>query len=71
MATTQNIFHDIATRTNGDIYIGVVGPVRCGKSTFISRFMRTVIVPKVENKAEQQRVIDELPQSGEIGRAHV
>ena len=62
---TQNIFHDIATRTNGDIYIGVVGPCRTGKSTFISRFMRQMIVPKVDNKAEQQRVIDELPQSGD------
>ena len=62
---TQNIFHDIATRTNGDIYIGVVGPCRTGKSTFISRFMRQMIVPKVEGKAEQQRVIDELPQSGD------
>jgi len=65
MAATRDLFGDIATRTNGDIYIGVVGPVRCGKSTFISRFMRTIIVPKVENKAEQQRVIDELPQSGD------
>ena len=62
---TQNIFHDIATRTNGDIYIGVVGPCRTGKSTFISRFMRQMIVPKVDGKAEQQRVIDELPQSGD------
>lgn len=62
---TQNIFHDIATRTNGDIYIGVVGPCRTGKSTFISRFMRQMVVPKVEGKAEQQRVIDELPQSGD------
>jgi stage IV sporulation protein A len=62
---TQNIFHDIAKRTNGDIYIGVVGPCRTGKSTFISRFMRQMVVPKVENKAEQQRVIDELPQSGD------
>ena len=61
----QNIFHDIATRTNGDIYIGVVGPCRTGKSTFISKFMRQMIVPKVEGKAEQQRVIDELPQSGD------
>lgn len=67
MAATQthNIFHDIATRTNGDIYIGVVGPCRTGKSTFISKFMRQMVVPKVDNKAEQQRVIDELPQSGD------
>jgi len=60
-----NIFHDIATRTNGDIYIGVVGPCRTGKSTFISRFMHKMIVPRVESKSEQQRVIDELPQSGD------
>lgn len=62
---TQNIFNDIATRTNGDIYIGVVGPCRTGKSTFISRFMRQMIVPKITPAAEQQRVIDELPQSGD------
>ncbi|MCL2850960.1 MAG: stage IV sporulation protein A [Firmicutes bacterium] len=64
MANTQ-IFHDIATRTNGDIYIGVVGPVRTGKSTFITRFMQSHIVPKVENKDERNRVVDELPQSAD------
>jgi stage IV sporulation protein A len=62
---TQSIFQDIATRTNGDVYIGVVGPCRTGKSTFITKFMRQMVVPKVEGKAEQQRVIDELPQSGD------
>lgn len=59
------IFDSIANRTGGDIYIGVVGPVRCGKSTFIAKFMRSHILPKVENKAEQQRVLDELPQSAD------
>lgn len=59
------IYKDIATRTNGDIYIGVVGPVRCGKSTFITKFMENIVVPKIENKHAKQRTIDELPQSGE------
>lgn len=60
-----DIYKDIATRTNGDIYIGVVGPVRCGKSTFITKFMEKIIVPNIENKHAKQRTIDELPQSGE------
>lgn len=59
------IYHDIATRTNGDIYIGVVGPVRCGKSTFITKFMESLVIPCIENKHSKQRTIDELPQSGE------
>jgi len=62
---TGKLFQDIATRTNGDIYIGVVGPVRTGKSTFITRFMQNAIVPKIENKDERTRLIDELPQSGD------
>ncbi|MGI5841837.1 MAG: stage IV sporulation protein A [Christensenellales bacterium] len=60
-----DIYKDIATRTNGDIYIGVVGPVRCGKSTFITKFMEKIVVPNIENKHAKQRTIDELPQSGE------
>lgn len=60
-----DIYKDIATRTNGDIYIGVVGPVRCGKSTFITRFMEKLVIPNIENKHSRQRAIDELPQSGE------
>ena len=60
-----NIFHDIATRTSGDIYIGVVGPVRAGKSTFITRFMERQIVPRIKDEHEQTRVIDELPQAGD------
>ena len=65
------IYKDIATRTNGDIYIGVVGPVRCGKSTFITKFMENIVVPNIENKHAKQRTIDELPQAGEgILKAH-
>ena len=59
------IYNDIANRTNGDIYIGVVGPVRCGKSTFITRFMEKLVIPNIENKHSRQRTVDELPQSGE------
>lgn len=59
-----NLYDDIAKRTNGDIYLGVVGPVRTGKSTFIRRFVQELILPKIEDKHEKQRVIDELPQSG-------
>ena len=44
---TRNIYSDISKRTNGDIYIGVVGPVRTGKSTFIKKFMETVVIPKM------------------------
>ncbi len=59
------IYNDIATRTNGDIYVGVVGPVRCGKSTFITKFMETLVIPNIENRHVRQRAIDELPQAGE------
>lgn len=58
------LYRDIAMRTQGDIYIGVVGPVRTGKSTFIKRFMDTLVIPGIENEHVRQRVIDELPQSG-------
>ncbi len=57
------IYSDIATRTNGDVYIGVVGPVRVGKSTFIKKFMETLIIPEIENQDERARAIDEIPQS--------
>lgn len=58
------IYDDIAKRTNGDIYLGVVGPVRTGKSTFIRRFVQELILSEVKDKHEKQRIIDELPQSG-------
>ncbi|MCQ2455172.1 MAG: stage IV sporulation protein A [Clostridia bacterium] len=59
----SKIFEDIATRTNGDIYIGVVGPVRTGKSTFIKQFMETMVLPNIEEDYIKQRANDELPQS--------
>ncbi len=58
-----DIFKDIAERTGGDIYLGVVGAVRTGKSTFIKRFMETLILPNIDSEAERARAIDELPQS--------
>jgi stage IV sporulation protein A len=60
----HNIYEDIALRTDGDIYIGVVGPVRTGKSTFIKRFMETLVIPNIENVYMRERARDELPQSG-------
>ncbi|HIQ86091.1 MAG TPA: stage IV sporulation protein A [Candidatus Scatomorpha gallistercoris] len=59
-----SIYHDIATRTGGDIYIGLVGPVRTGKSTFIKRFMETLVIPNIEDVYARERAKDELPQSG-------
>ncbi len=59
----NSIYKDIAIRTGGDIYIGVVGPVRTGKSTFIKRFMDTIVLPNMENEAVRERANDELPQS--------
>ena len=59
------IYEDIKTRTNGDIYVGVVGPVRVGKSTFISEFMKKLVIPNIENKNVRDRAIDELPQSAD------
>ncbi len=59
----NNVYRDIAARTNGDIYIGVVGPVRTGKSTFIKRFMETLVLPNIENEYKRERATDELPQS--------
>ncbi|GAB6933049.1 stage IV sporulation protein A [Calditerricola satsumensis] len=58
-----DIFKDIAERTGGDIYIGVVGPVRTGKSTFIKRFMEQVVIPNIANEYDRARAIDEMPQS--------
>lgn len=59
----DNIYRDIAQRTQGDIYIGVVGPVRTGKSTFIKRFMDLVVLPNIKNDYKRERAMDELPQS--------
>ena len=60
---TFNIYQDIAERTGGDIYIGVVGPVRTGKSTFIKRFMDLLVLPHIANTYTRERAKDELPQS--------
>ena len=59
-----NVYQDITNRTGGDIYIGVVGPVRTGKSTFIKRFMETLVLPNAEQTLRKE-MIDELPQAGE------
>lgn len=58
-----NIYKDIAERTQGNIYIGVVGPVRSGKSTFISKFMEQLVIPHMSAGSQKDRAIDELPQS--------
>jgi len=58
-----NIYQQIAERTQGDIYIGVVGPVRTGKSTFIKRFMDLLVIPNIDNAYSKERAKDELPQS--------
>ena len=60
----NSIYEDIALRTDGDIYLGVVGPVRTGKSTFIKRFMETLVLPRIDNVYRLERARDELPQSG-------
>ena len=59
----NSIYSDIAKRTGGDIYIGVVGPVRSGKSTFIRKFLDSVVLPNIENEYDRQRTEDEIPQS--------
>lgn len=61
--TDTSIYRDIAERTGGDIYIGVVGPVRTGKSTFIKRFMNSLVMPNIENEYDRIRARDEMPQS--------
>ena len=65
MLIETNIYRDISLRSNGDIYIGVVGPVRTGKSTFISKFMDELVLPNLKDNQEKQRIIDELPQMGQ------
>ena len=64
MDTLNSLYQDIAMRTAGDIYIGVVGPARTGKSTFIQRFMETLVLPGIPEGARRDRARDELPQSG-------
>ncbi|WP_133627477.1 stage IV sporulation protein A [Fonticella tunisiensis] len=59
-----DIYKDIAERTQGDIYVGVVGPVRTGKSTFIRRFMELLVIPNISNSHKKERAKDTLPQSG-------
>ena len=59
----MNIYRDISRRTNGDIYLGIVGPVRTGKSTFIKRFMDTLVIPNIKSSEQRERATDELPQS--------
>lgn len=60
-----DIYKDIAARTSGDIYVGVVGPVRTGKSTFITRFMEKVVLPNISGKLQKQIATDEMPQSAD------
>ena len=60
----SNLYEDIARRTGGDIYIGVVGPVRTGKSTFIKRLMEELVIPNIDDVYQRERAKDELPQSG-------
>lgn len=61
--TSTSIYKDIAERTGGDIYIGIVGPVRTGKSTFIKKFMENAVIPNIEDVYKKDRAQDELPQS--------
>ena len=62
--TNTSIYQDIAKRTGGSLFLGVLGPVRTGKSTFIKRFMETQVIPNIDNVYRRERAIDELPQSG-------
>ncbi len=64
MDEARHLYDQIAKRTAGSIYIGVVGPVRTGKSTFIKRFMEQLVLPNLENTYQRDRARDELPQSG-------
>ena len=61
----KELLANLASRGNGDVYLGVVGPVRSWKSTFVKRFMEWDIIPNIDNEQDNQRAIDELPISGE------
>lgn len=60
----RNIYQSIAERTDKQIYLGIVGPVRTGKSTFIKSFMEALVLPNIDNVYQKERARDELPQSG-------
>ena len=60
---TFDLYKDMQCRTNGEIYLGVVGPVRSCKSTFIKRFMDVLVLPKMTDEHAKERTVDELPQS--------
>ena len=60
----NTLYRDLAGRCDGDIYLGVVGPVRTGKSTFIKRFMELLVLPNIKDVDARDRAVDELPQSG-------
>ena len=61
--TSTDIYKSISERTGGDVYIGVVGPVRSGKSTFIRRFMEDLVIPNISEQYMRERAVDELPQA--------
>ncbi len=61
--TTNNIYQDISNRTDGALYLGVIGPVRSGKSTFIKKFMETLVLPGITDDSVRLRAVDEMPQS--------
>ena len=63
MEENLKLYQDIANRTQGDIYVGVVGPVRTGKSTFIKRFMDLLVIPNIDDEYKRERARDELPLS--------
>ena len=57
-----NVYNDINARTNGEIYLGIVGPVRTGKSTFIKRFMEMMVLPNIKDENDREIALDEMPQ---------
>ena len=63
--SSYKLYEDIATRTAGDIYLGVVGPVRCGKSSFITNFVNKMVLPNIVDEYDKNRTLDELPQSAD------